>query len=745
MSSRAQFKPHYHIEWVEGEGVYLLSESEQRLLRGQLYERVAPLIDGRRSATDIVDHLRIRFRRRSELRAEQAGAEGYLAECEDRLPAGEAALWAMQSIEPQVAARRLAETRVSVTAWAAWAGPFLEILHWVHVQVGEGGQLGVVLTDDYLRRGLQAYNREALRGGRPWLLVKSVGCQIWVGPVFRPGKTGCWDCFAQRLGRNRAGGGLLARKKGCAEPVPVARAVTPATLQLAWNLAATEIAAWIVKDGASDLEGKILTLDVRDWQTRTHILVRRPQCPACGRPDDSRERALPPLVLQSRKTFTEDGGHGGPAPKRRWHATSIMSARLPGPSPCWKRPARPGTVSSTCSSRAPTSPPGPAPWRDFGGGFAPVAPARARATCRPRPAGWVRPWSVLGRLSGRRTPPQGPPPGAGRHRHSPQHLHALQRAAVPGTRGLECPQVSATTMSRWRSTWRRRSTGRRSGRSPVRRCAICPRPTVTTLLHAISRGGVLRGLLQRQRGGQHPGRSHPARLPGAGRARQRGPVVVQPRPASGRLPGQLRRPVPGAARRVPARPAARPLGPGLDLGLANPRLRGPVPAHRPAGGKHHVRVWSPSGPADCPVAGRDGIKSDAGLGPGRGRRGANGRDPGSRNRGLAGDRDPGQSALPGPRRPHVPGGRGLPAALGGRPQGGCPGLPGAGRGARHGNAGAGPDPARHRHAGRQGVRARFTALLGPLRPGRLYEVPVRLGWLPQPLAEEQLNPISMFL
>ena len=30
-------------------------------------------------------------------------------------------------------------------------------------------------------------------------------------------------------------------------------------------------------------------------------------------------------------------------------------------------------------------------------------------------------------------------------------------------------------------------------------------------------------------------------------------------------------------------------------------------------------------------------------------------------------------------------------------------------------------------------------------PGRLYDVPVRLGWLPQPLREEQLNPIPMFL
>jgi oxazoline/thiazoline synthase len=30
-------------------------------------------------------------------------------------------------------------------------------------------------------------------------------------------------------------------------------------------------------------------------------------------------------------------------------------------------------------------------------------------------------------------------------------------------------------------------------------------------------------------------------------------------------------------------------------------------------------------------------------------------------------------------------------------------------------------------------------------PGRLYEVPASLGWLPRPLTEEELNPIPMFV
>jgi ribosomal protein S12 methylthiotransferase accessory factor len=317
MLSRPQFKPHYHIERVEGEGVYLLSESDQRLLRGHLYEWVAPLIDGRRTAADIVDHLQDQVSaddvNYALLKLEQTG---YLAEGDDRPPAGEAAHWSIQGIEPRQATRRLAEARVKVTALGAVeTEPFLALLYLVHVRVGAPGHLGVVLTDDYLRPGLREYNRQALADGRPWLLVKPVGCQLWVGPVFRPGKTGCWECLAQRLERNRGAEAYLQAKNGSTEPFTVARAVTPATLQLAWSLAATEIARWIAKDGASDLEGKILTLDVRNWRTQTHVLVRRPQCPACGSPEASREPAGAPLVLQSRaKTFMEDGGHRGARP-----------------------------------------------------------------------------------------------------------------------------------------------------------------------------------------------------------------------------------------------------------------------------------------------------------------------------------------------------------------------------------------------------------------------------------------------
>ena len=47
MLNRPRFRPHFHVEVVPGEGVFLLSDARQTLLRGRLYELVAPWLDGR--------------------------------------------------------------------------------------------------------------------------------------------------------------------------------------------------------------------------------------------------------------------------------------------------------------------------------------------------------------------------------------------------------------------------------------------------------------------------------------------------------------------------------------------------------------------------------------------------------------------------------------------------------------------------------------------------------------------------
>jgi ribosomal protein S12 methylthiotransferase accessory factor len=311
MLRRPQFKPQYHPETVPGEGLFLVSESGCAVLTGRLYEQAGPLIDGRRVEA-LIERLDGRLTPAEVYYTlAQLEAKGYLTEAHGALPAGESVLWAVQGIDGRTAARRLAKRRVSITVIGKVAEePLRHALRAAHVRIGTAGELGVVLCDDYLRSGLRSYNREALARGRPWLLARPVGNQVLIGPLFRPGQTACWECLAQRQRANRLVEHYLQQRQGAAEPLPVPRICTAATLALGCHLAAGAAAAWLVRGTLTHLEGKIVSLDPVLLNTESHTLVRLPDCPGCAAKGAAQDSSARPVVLASRrKTFTADGGH----------------------------------------------------------------------------------------------------------------------------------------------------------------------------------------------------------------------------------------------------------------------------------------------------------------------------------------------------------------------------------------------------------------------------------------------------
>ena len=333
MLQRPRFKPHLRVEVVPGEGVFLLAEQEQMVLQGRLYELVASCLDGR-PAEELCERLDGKASAAEVFyTVGQLEQKGCLAEAGDAAPPGEAALWSIQNIDPATAARRLADTPVAVRVVGGLdAGPFRELLRSLRVRLEEGeAALTVVLTDGYLRGELEAYNRTALESGRPWLLVKPVGAQVWVGPLFRPGATGCWKCLATRMRANSPVASYLEELRGNNGMSAVDLCQTTATLQIAYGMAANAVAAWVARGELPDLDAKVQTLHVPTWQMQTHTLVRQPSCPACG------ERGAPakpadPFVIQScRKSYTQDGGHRAIAPEetiRRYerHVSPITGA-----------------------------------------------------------------------------------------------------------------------------------------------------------------------------------------------------------------------------------------------------------------------------------------------------------------------------------------------------------------------------------------------------------------------------------
>ncbi|HNP70672.1 MAG TPA: TOMM precursor leader peptide-binding protein [Kouleothrix sp.] len=315
MIDRPIFNPVFHVEVVESEGVYLLSERGHFVLKGVVHCRLAPLIDGTHTVDQIVDLLAGEISPAQVYYAlNQMKQKGYIV-AGTTAADEQAAFWRSFNLDPEEASRRLQTRRVALTARgsAATAGlaAALEALHVALVDPDEGqADLTVVVTDDYLQEGLEQINADALRSGHPWMLIKPSGMVLWIGPIFVPGKTGCWACLAQRLAPNREVESYLQQRKGIRKPFPVSRAELPSTNQAALQLAATEIALWLARGESADLEGQILTLEFPSLSSYRHPLIKRPQCPKCGDPAYLAAREPEPVRLQSRKKqFVADGGH----------------------------------------------------------------------------------------------------------------------------------------------------------------------------------------------------------------------------------------------------------------------------------------------------------------------------------------------------------------------------------------------------------------------------------------------------
>jgi ribosomal protein S12 methylthiotransferase accessory factor len=307
------FQDHFHVEVIPPNAVYLLSERGHTTLTGRLFVLLAPLLDGHHTVETITGRLA-----NEATAAEIAYAlsrlarKGYIRDADTASPASGAAFWTLLGLDVGQVRRHLETTSVTLSAYGdVEVEPFAAELAALQLRIGDDGAFGVVLTDDYLQEGLADYNQTALDLRRPWMLVKPLGAVLWIGPIFRPGTTACWECLAHRLSGNRDIEDFLQQRTGRTRPFVLSQATLPSSRQMAVSLAATETAKAIVlgeRAPNAPLEGCVLTLNLLSLELRRHTVVRRPQCPRCGDPHSGSRRT--PLVLESvKKGSVTEGGH----------------------------------------------------------------------------------------------------------------------------------------------------------------------------------------------------------------------------------------------------------------------------------------------------------------------------------------------------------------------------------------------------------------------------------------------------
>ena len=313
------FKPHIRVAAVAGEGVFLSTERWHRVLRGRLFELVAPLVDGRRRSEDLVEALRQHISPAEVYFVlELLESRGYLLESRERGPVELTAFWTAMGVDPDMARSRLRDAPISITALGrAHAEDVVAALESMGMCTCPDAKFGLVVADSYLDPELEACNREALERRRPWMLLKPAGEEFLLGPVFVPGRTACWKCLHDRYSLNHPIEQFLVSRAQETPPSSPPAASAPGVRQAAVNMAAVALARWIGGGGSSDLEGKLISVDSRTWRTTMHTLVARPRCPACGPPVSGSGRVEPgPVRLSSQRIrFSGEGGYRSVPPE----------------------------------------------------------------------------------------------------------------------------------------------------------------------------------------------------------------------------------------------------------------------------------------------------------------------------------------------------------------------------------------------------------------------------------------------
>ncbi|GLY39737.1 hypothetical protein Amsp01_057600 [Amycolatopsis sp. NBRC 101858] len=315
------FRRHLRAEVREGKGAYLFSEQGVIAMRGPKIESLAALLDG----THDLD--RLLRGRPGGMAPEEVAA--LLAQLVDaglvtlRSPGtgtrsgDERALayWDAAGVDADVVAARRGTVRLTAVGDSAdgvdpgaveraLAGAGLEVVD----AVTGTADLSVVLCADYLDPRLAGIDAEHRRAGRPWLLARPSGAQVWIGPVLQPDGA-CWHCLTHRLWGHRHAEACVQEELGHAGPARRPMPALPPLTSAAAHLVALEAAKWVAGYRHHGQQC-VWTLDSLDLQGRLHELRRRPQCPGCGDPWQVVWRSTRPVVLQpAKKATTGGGGH----------------------------------------------------------------------------------------------------------------------------------------------------------------------------------------------------------------------------------------------------------------------------------------------------------------------------------------------------------------------------------------------------------------------------------------------------
>ena len=327
-------KAKYHVVQVPDEGVYLMSENEKHILEGDTMLQVVPLLNGQRTWADIVAQLApVLGQEAVSYGIDLLLQNGHVEESASEAWRAFQIYWTELGLTGEAATRLLQTTNVHVQplgqvdprgvlqGLAAFGFP---------CDPHRPASITLALVDDYEHPGLATLNVHMLAHGAPWLLMKANGLTPLVGPFFRPGQGPCWLCLSAWLGQNREVETYLRRKTGATAPLPMTKARVPLGETQAISIGLLQMARWLARAESPLLDGQVLAIDTLSGAQSSHPVTRRPQCTACGDPACAQVAGRPVVLNDPQQRVANENGFRPEAPETTFARYAHLISPLTG-------------------------------------------------------------------------------------------------------------------------------------------------------------------------------------------------------------------------------------------------------------------------------------------------------------------------------------------------------------------------------------------------------------------------------
>ncbi len=369
----------YRVGLLEEDTAILVAENAQKIVEGKLLCAILGSMRDGRSSDDIADALSDRYDIAETYYGLAELEKLGLAEEANGQDSPDAVFWGLMGTESDANLKRMARACVAVGSTSGENSTLVETLrrsglHGVtetslrDTNV-ENREITIVVAQDYLEEGLREFNRLALDKEHRWMLCKPAGIRPWIGPLFVPGETGCWRCLEERLRYNREVEEFIRFKTGDHTPPMFPIGATAASRGPAESIVATAVGRLLAGEDLDALKGKVLSFDWKTMEFTTHDLTRLPHCPECGAGSaDEESHPDVPSLTSRKKRYRLDGGHRIYTPEVTLERYSRHMSRITGVlSPM---------VSTTPEFLKKTDPAGPTLMRTYGAGHASVGKVR---------------------------------------------------------------------------------------------------------------------------------------------------------------------------------------------------------------------------------------------------------------------------------------------------------------------------------------------------------------------------------